>query len=157
MAQREDGAEMRGAPLAGGGEGHRIALLAHQGEEFRHGVGAEAAVADQAHRHVGEEADGLEAGERVKAGVLEQRWRRGDADVVRQQRVAVGRGAGDGLGADVAAAAADVLDGHGLVQLAPQGVGEDPRDDVAAAARGVGRDQRDGAVGVALLRPGRGQ
>ena len=79
-----------------------------------------------------------------------------DADVVQQQRVAVGRGARDLGGAERAAGAADVLDDHRLAaeRLAHR-LGEVARDLVGRAAGGERDDDRDRLVGI--LGEGRGR
>ena len=55
--------------------------------------------------------------------------------MVDQQRVAVGLGLGDLLGADDAAGAADILHDHRLVEPRVQAVGQRAAQQVAAAAR----------------------
>ena len=62
-----------------------------------------------------------------------------------QQRIAVGRGLGDLVGADRAAGAADILDHHALAEPFAQALGEQPRQHVGG---GAGRERHHDADGA---------
>ena len=98
-------------------------------------------------RHRREVGDRIVAERGVEEAIDRHRQR---AD---QDGVAVGLGARDRLGADIAAGAALVLDHHLLAPDLGQPVGEDARDHVGSAAGRKRHDQSDMTVGPAL-RPG---
>jgi len=58
-----------------------------------------------------------------------------------EQRVAVGRGTHDGLGADIAAATRTVVDNEWLAQSFRQPLAYDPGEDIGPAASGERHDQ----------------
>ena len=80
-----------------------------------------------------------------------ERERRGRRD---EQRVAVGRGARDGGGADIHAAAGDVLDHRRLAPFAAEPVGGEPRQDIGGRSRRRGEHELHGLRGVIVLRLG---
>ena len=65
-----------------------------------------------------------------------------------QQRVAVRRGLGHRLGADVAAGPAAVVGDHLLTQRLAQALRDDAADDIGGATRRIGNDQPDGLVRI---------
>ena len=74
-----------------------------------------------------------------------------------QDRVTVGRGLGDDVGADIAARAGPVVDHHLLREAHGESLRDRARDDVGAAARGKGHDEADRLRGVGIGRRGRAQ
>ena len=83
-----------------------------------------------------------------KFELLVERRHGRQADMVEQQRVAVGLGLGDLHRADRAAGTGDVLHHHRLVEPRLQAFGQHAAQEVAAAARRVGHDQGDRLAGV---------
>src|SRR5215468_5221109 len=76
----------------------------------------------------------------------------GDPGVVRQQRVAVGLGGGDELGADLPGGAGLGLDHHRLLEDRLHGRGQRPRHDIVGAARRKRVDDGDRVRRKSLLR-----
>ena len=103
------------------------------------------------HRGVGDQAERGEAAGDVVGQLAEQRGAGGHADVVDQQRVAVGLRLHHALRPDDRPA--DALDHHRLVELPSHAVGDDAGDGVGRPARGAGGDDGDGAAGEGFLRP----
>ena len=88
-----------------------------------------------------------EVGDRIVAE-LRDRERGWSPGIAREKHgVAVGRGAGGGLGGDIAAGAAAVLDHHLLAPDVGEPGGEDAGDGVGSAARRKRHDQPHEAVG----------
>ncbi len=144
------------------GARRRVRILARvglqHGQEFLVVLGREARVHRDHVGHVGQVGDGLEVLDRVVrqlgvAGRVHGHGRdRRDAD-----GVAVGRGLGDGVGADRTAPAGAVFHHHRLAQDAAHLVRRATADDVGGAAGGERNDQADRLGGVALgLRRGGG-
>ena len=103
-------------------------------------------------------ADRREILERIVGEVLERRRRNDVIGRGVQQRVAVGLGGRDRLGADGGAGAGPVLDDHRLTQRRGQMVADQPSDDVDRRAGGERHDDLDRPVGVGLrLRFGRNE
>ena len=69
-----------------------------------------------------------------------------------QDRVAVGRGLGDEVGADVAARARPVVDHDLLREALGELLRDDASDDVGAAARREGDDEADRLGGISFRR-----
>lgn len=65
--------------------------------------------------------------------------------MVEQDRVAVGAGPDDALGAEGTAGAGDILDDDGLYETRSCGLGEEAADHVGVAARGKGDGHRNGS------------
>ena len=105
------------------------------------------------HRHADDAGDRGDVADEVELQIIVERG----VDRVRhggeQQRVAVGRGADHGLGADIAAGAGAVFDHEGLPEPLVEPLADQPRRDVDAAAGGkTGNDaHRPGRV---ILRRG---
>jgi len=143
----------RGA-AAGGGVVELVGRRAGGGDELRDRIEAGPGVHRQ-HAVVGRddgdgnERIGIEAERRVQALVDDDRAGRGE-----EQRVAVRRGPGDELGAEVAACARAVLHDHGLAPLRMQLLGRQARERVAAAAGLEGDDDANRFGGVV---PGQGR
>ena len=109
--------------------------------------------------HVGEQrdhADGSKGFFGVVGQLGVQRGVHRERGGVKHQRVAVGRGLGDGGGADLAAGTGLVFHDHGLAQRLAQLGRHQPRHGVGAAAGRVGDDQRDRFAGPGAVRTGRG-
>ena len=83
----------------------------------------------------------------IQRGIDRQR-----ADRTDQQRVTVRLGLGDMIGGDVACGAGFVFHHHGLSPGLAHFLGNQPRDDVGAAAGGKADDEVDRAVRVALCK-----
>jgi hypothetical protein len=104
-------------------------------------------------QHVGEETDQRHRGEigqrividRFKEVAVDGQSGRGDV-----HGVAVGSGAGDELGGDIAAGAGLVLDDHLLAPDLREPRADDAADAVDAAAGREGHDELDDAAGPAL-------
>ena len=78
------------------------------------------------------------------------------ADRRHQQRLAVRRGLGDGVGAERAARPAAVVDQHGALQFVGQHLRQGPRDDVGRPAGRERNDQADLLAGEGLRLCGSG-
>jgi hypothetical protein len=82
-------------------------------------------------------------------------WIDHELDVGRHQnRVAVGRGFGDAIAADIAAGAGDIFDHHRLAPELAQPVGHDAGDDVDRSRRRIADDHAHRVVRVTALRNG---
>jgi hypothetical protein len=75
--------------------------------------------------------------------MVDRKVDRAGADRALYQRVAVGRGTGRRLGADVAAGTGTILDDNLLAQSAPGALGDHTRDQVGRPAGGERNDQVD--------------
>src|ERR1017187_4969092 len=96
-----------------------------------------------------------EIARRVEGELAEQRGvDRECADGTERERLAVGRGLGHELGADVAAGAGFVLDHDRLLQLLGQGLSENASGDVGRGAGAEGDDHAD-RPGRVVLRAGK--
>ena len=110
------------------------------GDEFLEVVRRHRIVGKQQQRHIGADRDRHEIVEIMPRALGKQQRRRGGGkgDVVKQQRMAVGRGLGDLIGADRAAATADILDDKALPHGLGQAIGDQPRQQVGG---GAGRER----------------
>ncbi len=140
---------------AGVGVGHGVGVGLHVVDQLLERVRLEVLAGDDRHRHRGDEADRREVGLRVVGEIGVERRRRRHADVVQQQRVAVGRGAGRLGGAEGAAGAADVLHDDLLAERLRHRLGDQPGHRVGRPAGGEGHDDRD-RPGRIVLGEGRG-
>ena len=106
------------------------------------------------HQHVGQIAhvnNGREAGAWVVVDGLVQRLVDGQrARGAEHQRVAIGLGAGYGIGTDIAAGTSLVFHDHALAQLFGQLGGQNAGHGVCGPARRKGHDKHDGALGEFL-------
>ena len=76
---------------------------------------------------------------------------REDAGRGHQQRVAIGRGLGDDVGADIAAGAGAILDDHRLAQRLGNSIGDDARASTSARPpAGNGAIRSDRTIGISL-------
>ena len=109
------------------------------------------------HQHVGraaDHADGCEILDRVVGQLARGRAGAVRGHVALHQRVAVGRGAGRGLGRDHAAAAALVVHDEALLEQGAPALGHRAAHHVAAAAGSHRHDVADGFGRPGGLRPG---
>ena len=145
------------------GQMQRVADAARAVIELaRLGAGARDQVLDRAdarfracHQHqsrTGDLGDGREILLSVERQAFVKRRRDRGAGGVLQDRVAVGRGLGDRIGAKDAAGAGFVFDDHRLADLLRQLHAHEAGQHVDRAARRERHDQADGAVGIALRR-----
>ena len=123
--------------------GDLVALGAHMGDQFLQVLGWKVRARHQDHRHIGDEADRRKVADRIERQLGIERGRGRLADMHQQQRVAVGRGLGDAIGAEGAAGADDVFDDDRLLQRRTHRCSEQAGDDVARAAGRERNDQRD--------------
>jgi len=86
----------------------------------------------------------------VIAEAIDRRAHHQRARIAEQQRVAVGLGGGDGLGAERPAGAAAILDDHGLPEDRPQALHHEPRRDVDRASGRKRHHHLDQPVGIGL-------
>jgi cytochrome o ubiquinol oxidase subunit 1 len=133
-----------------------VALGLRQIDEFRHGLHAEAGGRDHHFRRLHREDHGLQIA-RPDVRHFLQRRRDGERPGAGQRdRVAIGRGLCDHVGAIDAAGAAAIVDDDRLAQRLRHGLRENARDDVGRAARGERHDEADGTFGPALREGGGG-
>ena len=88
--------------------------------------------------------------ERVVGELAVERGAGRHADMVEQQRVAVGLGLGDAAGAERAAGAADILDDDLLAEVLAHRFGDEAGHRIGRAAGRERHDHGDGAVGIGL-------
>ncbi|MPM72283.1 hypothetical protein SDC9_119256 [bioreactor metagenome] len=159
---RQRGEDFAGQVNGGAVAGRGIGQLARRGLCRGHHVGHAldlglGGVGDQDVGHHGQHAHGREVLDRVIAELAVQRLVGGHADGGNHQRVAVGRGLGHEVGADVAARAGAVLDDEGLAQRARGLLAQGAGDGIHGAARREGHDPANGlARPVGLGRLGMG-
>ncbi|MNV47178.1 hypothetical protein D3C71_1390370 [compost metagenome] len=134
------------------------ALLLGQRGGFLHRVRRQPVLRQQHHRRHGDDADVLEATQRVVGQRRFQRRQHRVRGAARQQQgVAVGLCARHRVGADHRGRAGAVLDNDGLAQAARQLVGQEPRHRICGAAGREGHNDLDrllGVGGVGLARIG---
>ena len=82
--------------------------------------------------------------------VLVERNVRGNLQIVQQQRVTVGRGIGDAVGADDRSAASDVFDDDTLLQFLRKRLRNHARGFISRSAGRIGHDNRDSAARILL-------
>ena len=110
------------------------------GDEFRDGAHRHRRMHEQQVGDLGDDDDRREVLRRRERQVrVERRRGRHRAERALHERVAVRRGLGDEVGADVAAAARAVLDHEGLAELVGEDLRRKSRDQVRRAARRIGR------------------
>ena len=114
---------------------------------------AELVACDDRHRHLGDEADGLEVDERVVGEIGVERRRGRHADVVHRAPCSHPARRCDLARGHRAAGAFDVRDGDLLAELRAHRLGDQPGHRVGWAARGEWHDERDGAIGIAPRSP----
>ena len=107
-------------------------------------------LADDRHRHVGDQADRLKAFDRIVGQGLVEADAGRLADVTEQDRVAVRFRLGDAGRADRSAGAADIHDDDLLSQAAPHRFGDQAGDDVARPGGGERHHHRHRAVRIIL-------
>ena len=127
-------AEMMRRADAGGAGGELAGLGPRQRQQFTDIVRFERRAREQQQRRSGDAGDRREVRDHVirHAGVQPLVQHRGAFH--QQQRVAVGRGLGDGVSADHAAGGGSVLHHHGLLQPLGQLLRDQPADRIDAAA-----------------------
>ena len=152
---KQHAAEMRGRADAGIGEGDVLLLRLDRLDQLGDRVGREVGPGDDGHRHVGDQPDAGEVLGRIVGELAVERGAGRLADMVQQQRVAVGVGLGDPAGAERAAGAADILDDHLLAQRPRHRLGDQTGHGVGRAAGGEGHDDGDRAGRIIGLRGGR--
>src|SRR2546423_3641435 len=125
--------EMRGAPAADRSIRELPGMRTRIGDEALEVADIELRHHDQHLRRRSEERDRREILVRVVGQILVEMLCRRDRPInAHEQRVAVGRRLGRGLGADVAARAAAVIDDEGLAERLVQPGGERAADDVGS-------------------------
>ena len=113
---------------------------------------------DDDQRRGGDQRDRCEGGQRVDLEALEHvRVHRHRSLIGHQDRIAVRRGLGRGLGGDIAARRRDVFNDDGLAELFAGGLRHQPRDRIGAAARRIRHDQLDRAARIILSQQRRGR
>jgi hypothetical protein len=137
--------QRRGEMTGGADTGmrHPECLGFHVRDQLFERVGLERLAADQHQRIVVDEYDGREILLGVEGQVAIERDVRGNLQIVQQQRVAVGRGAGDASGGDGGRAAAHILDDEILSQLVRQCRRQHARELIGRPSRRIGHDDGD--------------
>ena len=128
-------------------EGVLAGVGLHHGGELAHVARRELGLHREHQVGQADLGDGLEVLQRVVGDLGEQRRVLDVGGDGHEQRLAVGRGAGDLLAADHAAGAGAVLDNDGLAPELGELAGEQPAGEVGGAARGKGHDHPDGLCG----------
>ncbi len=149
----QHGAQVVRGAGAGAGIGQLAGVGACVGDQLLDVVRGHRRVDHHGVGHIGQQAQRGEVFHAAKGHVGHQRGvHRVGAHGAYQQGVAVGPGARDHGGADIAGCAGLVVDDHRLAEGAGQVLGQHTRQDVGGAAGGPRHDQRDG-----LLREGVGR
>jgi hypothetical protein len=135
----------------------RVGLGLCQRDELGDRARAKRVADDKNVRDLGEQADwhelrGIIGDVAVEQGIDGERAGRAE-----HQGVAVGRRARDPFRADIAAAAADILDDDGLAPSLGHPVGQDPGERVERGPRRERNDHLDQPRRIPLLRDGRGR
>src|SRR5262245_20528094 len=141
---------MERSAIPGRGVGKLAGMGAHICQELGHALRGVLRRHDQHVRRGCDHADRREIADRVPGQVGEQRLIRDQRDRVEHDCVAVRGGAGGGLHADVAGCAAAVVDDDARAELGAEGLGDEARGNVDAAAGGKGRDQADRLARITL-------
>ena len=137
--------------VAGRGIAELVGPAPGHGDQLGHGFGRKAGMGQQHIGHGADQADGPEVLHRIEARLAVQRGVDGLAAADgHQQRMAVARRLGHGLGADVAARAGPVLDHHAGAQHLGQLLAHQPAHDVIGAAGRLRDDHHDGPRGPGL-------
>ena len=113
-------------------------------------VGFEILLADDGHRHFGDQADIFESVQRVIGKLAVERGAGGHADVVQKQRVAIRIGLRDAARAKRAAGAADIFHHDLLTQILRHRLGDQTGHGIRRTAGREGHDHGDGALGISL-------
>ena len=130
--------------VAGRRVGERVRLRARERDIFGEALRRQLVVYDEDERCAGDGRDRLEVLDRVERKLrIEARVDRLRARIGHEQRVAVGRGLRDRVGADDAARAGAILDHDGLAPLLAQQLPDLAREHVGRAARRLRDDQLD--------------
>jgi hypothetical protein len=127
---------------------HHLGL--HVRDQLFDRVGLERLAADQHQRIVVDEDDGREILLGVERQVVVERDVRGNLQIVQQQRVAVGRGAGDASGGDGGRASAHVLDDEILSELVGERRRQHARELIGRPPRRIRHDDGDDAAWILL-------
>ena len=143
--------EMARGAHAGGGEGQAPRMRPRVGDEVEHALRRHRRMDDQQAFGLEHQRDRREIAHRV----VGHRGKEADVDGVgaeaaRDQRVAVGRGLGDRVGADVAPGAGAVLDQHRLSPALGHACADEARIEVGDAARRERHHDLDGLRGIGM-------
>ena len=152
---QQRGREVGAAAIASRAKGEFSRPLARAFDQLLEGADIEAVTDIEDRAHTPQRPYGHEIARRVEAGVTVQFRVDGVGRLAaHQHRVAIGRGAGGGFGADAPAAADPVLDHHRLSELARKRLGHQPREDIGRTARWERHDDanRAGREGLGLGR-----
>jgi hypothetical protein len=147
-------AQVAGGADAGIGVVQRLAAAADQRHQFGQVARLDVAARDQRHRHLGHQAERLEAVDRVVGQPAVQRRDRRHADMVQQDGVAIGPRIRDTLGPQRAARTADILHHHGLAQISAHGLRDQATHRVGRPAGGEGDHHADRPGGIGALGEG---
>ena len=147
---------MRGRADAGVRIAHLVLVLLDVVEKLLEVVRRKVGACDQRHRHIVDEADVVEVGERVEPQLPVQRRRRRHADVMNQDGVTVGLGVLDLLRCQDAARARLVLHDHRLPERLGHRLGDDARHGVGGPAGSIGHEHRERFGGILLRAHARG-
>ena len=146
--------QIHDAPGTGGAVEQRRLRLLCVFHEFLQVTNRNGRMRQQQHRHIGADRDRHEVLLDVvlrAADKLQRRRGGGEGDVVEQQRVAVGSGLGDLVGANRSAGTTDVLHHHALAQPLRHPLRKKPRQHIGGSARRERHDDADVSRGKPLL------
>ena len=155
---QEFAAHMPRGAIARRGIGQPPRLAASQRQQFLQAVRGHGRMHDHRIGHRIDQRDGCEIPHRIKRQArIEELVDAGSADRAHVQRVAIGVGLGDRLGADIATRAGAVFHHAGLAQQRGETLGHDARGDIGRPATGEAHDDAHGARGSPLRGGRRGQ
>ncbi len=136
--------KMRQAAGAGGSEIEFAGLRLGQRHQLAHVLGRHVARHDEHFRHRDHQGDRREILQRLVRHLLHALVDRERAQIDDADGVAVGRGLGDGIGAERAARAAAIVDHDRLLGQLRHALADDAGDDVVGPAGRERHDQLDG-------------